>query len=171
MKYNIYTLSILYHSVRSYVPMLHRKRLLYNSTFDITCQFLSQKYSTCKMMQYSISKPNHRPKCLIRNTPGTSGRARLSLIAYLRYAGISSNPRPVVLYTFQACHALKSIQRIGCEQTLHVLPVVRPRSAAVVISHAPTVSTKGAAAHALHSSRYQMQAPEAASYLLLDPQL
>lgn len=75
--------------------------------------------------------------------------------------------------TLQACHALRFIQRIGYGQTLHALPVVHPKNAAVVISHAATAFTKDVTAHALHSSPYQiqMQASEVAEYLLLSLQL
>lgn len=121
------------------------------------------------MMQYYIFHTQSSFKSASSEIPVDVGPR--TLIAYRLYAGISSSSRPVALYTLQECHALRSIQRIGCEQILHALLVVHPRSAAVVISRVLTVSTKDAAAHAPHSSPYQMQAPEAASYLLLDPQL
>jgi hypothetical protein len=130
------------------------------------------EYSTCKTIQYYNidSQPQSSVQSASSEIPVVVGPR--TLIAY-RFSTVCGDliPRPVPLYTLQECHALRSIQRIGCEQTLHALPVVHPRSAAVVISRAPTVFTKGVAAHAPHSSPYQMQASETAPYLLLDPQL
>jgi hypothetical protein len=55
-------------------------------------------------------------------------------------------------WTSQAWRVLRFIQQIGCELVLHVLPVVHPKSVAVVISRAPTVSTRDAVAHVHRSS-------------------